>query len=196
MKPSARSLIRDVMRGRGYLSPSQICLLIGAESESNKRKVYHQVGAMFREGVLWRTGTGMSMKYALIRDPDPVVRLSPEERKERRRQKQRERYRKKHAAAGGKTRDEYIAKKKADAARAREVKAARQVKAKKAAKESASVAIARKLEKASIRTVLPEAPQVRLMSSTEWGGPIERLEPWEVSKPLRITREIVRRMAA
>ena len=43
---------------------------------------------------------------------------------------------------------------------------------------------------------MPEVPPVRLMSSTEWGGPIERLEPWEVSKPLRITREIVRRMAA
>ena len=44
--------------------------------------------------------------------------------------------------------------------------------------------------------VVQVAEPVRLMSSDEWGGPIQRLEPWEVSKPLRITREIVRRMAA
>lgn len=54
-------------------------------------------------------------------------------------------------------------------------------------------ALLARLESAAV-TQVAEAP--RLMSSTEWGGPIQRLEPWEVSKPLRITREVVRRMAA
>lgn len=55
-------------------------------------------------------------------------------------------------------------------------------------------ALLARLEAQPSVTQVAEAP--RLMSSTEWGGPIQRLEPWEVSKPLRITREIVRRMAA
>lgn len=54
-------------------------------------------------------------------------------------------------------------------------------------------ALLARLESAAV-TQVAEAP--RLMSSAEWGGPIQRLESWEVSKPLRITREVVRRMAA
>lgn len=189
MKPSARSLIRDVMRGRGYLSPSQICLLLGAESESDKRKVYHQVGAMFREGVMSRIGSGNKMKYAVEREPVAVIRLESEERKARRTEMERLRKQRQRRAAGVKPWGEYMAQRKANA-KPKEVKPPRVPKASKSRPAN---------QPPSVYRVLPSLPQVekvRLMSSTEWGGPIQRLEPWEVSKPLRITREAVRRMAA
>lgn len=55
--------------------------------------------------------------------------------------------------------------------------------------------LARLESQPSIQVVEP----VRLMTSEEWlamGNKVQRLEPWEVSNPLKSTQEIVRRMAA
>lgn len=82
----------------------------------------------------------------------------------------------------------------AAAVRPARVKLPKLPKARDERQQAKRAALLARLEAQPSVVKVAEAPL--LMSSTEWGGPIQRLEPWEVSKPLRITREIVRRMAA
>lgn len=143
-------------------------------------------------------------RYMLLREPKP--QMTPEERKARRLEQTRIHNTATRRRKGMRTWAEYVAEMAArpkaapkpprvsdEQRRARAERKAAKDKAREERQQAKRAALLARLESAAVAQIA-ETP--RLMSSAEWGGPIQRLEPCEVSKPLRITREVVRRMAA
>lgn len=143
-------------------------------------------------------------RYSLVREPDQP--MPADEAAARRRERARGHAEATRRRKGMRTKEQWLAelaarpkaqpKAKRVTDEQRKARAERKAEAAKAREERQQAKRAALLARLEEAPVVQVAEPVRLMSSDEWGGPIQRLEPWDVSKPLRITRDIVRRMAA
>jgi hypothetical protein len=181
----------------------EIAAAIGQPGET---RVYQNVHRMFRDGILAREGQCRSYVFRLAREPRTQSRMPRDEQLRRNADAERARRRRKHAD-GARTRKQYLAQMAAQHQAWLDRKDAEKA-ARKAARQS------ERNERKSERKARPKRPKappkprvvrlrpspppkpalapVRVESVQDYlrrGGKITRLEPFAVSRPLRINQE-------